>query len=190
MSTESFSELVARVREGDRTVEGELGKRYLLELLELVRIRLRRWIRDEKDVLVVGSIFKSLLEHHDADDMDWENETSLWKLLTEIAIRHCDKHNKRAQRQAKRNPTHVPIRPGFEPDNDKRRSNAPDVSAVTIAADIVKTVREGLKPREKQVLDCKLAEMSEQEIVDALRVSKATVQRQWSKIKKKFEELD
>jgi DNA-directed RNA polymerase specialized sigma24 family protein len=142
-------------------------------------------------VLVVGSVFKSFLEHHTADDMDWENETSLRKLLTEIAIRHCDKHNKRAQRQAKRIGTLVPIRVDVEPDNDKRRSNdARDGLAATIAAEFIKTVGERLKPREKQVLGCKLAGMCEQEIVEALRVSKATVQRDWNKIKKISEELD
>jgi ECF sigma factor len=82
-----------------KPVEKLVSKRLFVRLLGLVRKRLFSGIRSEKDVPVLGSILSSFFSNHVTDDVDLDDDESLWPILARIGLRHCNKHNKGLQRE-------------------------------------------------------------------------------------------
>jgi RNA polymerase sigma factor (sigma-70 family) len=194
MSTEdSYLALLASLRAGEPTALRLLSQRYFLRLRGLVRDRLWARIKDEKDVQVIDSILDSLVRHHGTDQaIDREDAESLWHVLARIAIRHCNKHNKRSKRDDDRSGPVVPIGvPPKGPDHDQSagfdpKDDQPTPAAAVEFADWLESFRGKLPPQEQQVLKWTLEGRSRSEMADLLNRKEVTVER---KVKNVREEL-
>src|SRR4051812_5826947 len=111
---------MARLRAGDRDAQTEVFDRYAHDVIRAVSRRLRR-----RPAVTVGadavaqSVLLSFFARHVADEVDLRDEGSLWALLLEIAIRHCERWNKRF-RAAKRDARPAPVGAGgVDPEDDE-----------------------------------------------------------------------
>lgn len=153
-----------------------LNERFFVRLLGLVRSRLFGEIRNERDVFVVDSVLNSFFAHHAPEKIDFENESSLWPVLSKIALRHCNKHNKRFQRAPEVRA--IPIGPaspyesigGFEPVDDEP---SPDDMAEFL--DFLTRLQERLSERERKVLELALNQEAQGDIARRLAVSQTTI---------------
>ena len=164
-----------------------LSERMFIRLLGLVRSRLFAQIRSDKDVLVVDSVLSSFFQHHTEEEIDLEHEDSFWPILSKIALRHCSKHNKRAQRALQ--PRSVPIgsssaddsAAGFEPVDDE-----PPPEAQVEFVEFLGRLEKQLSARERKVLALALAQESQGDIAEQLKVSQTTISNDMNHIRAKL----
>ena len=152
-----------------------LSDRMFIRLLGLVRSRLFAQIRSDKDVLVVDSVLSSFFAHHAVEEIDLTDEESLWCILSRIALRHCNKHNKRAQRSP--HPPTLSISAaadssdaGFEPADDE-----PSAEAQVEFIEFLGRFQAKLSSRERQVLELALAQEAQGAMARKLQVSQTTI---------------
>ena len=92
-ASESFTEVMARLRAGDQAAAGEVFRRFVDRLVRLAKRQFNADMRrriDPEDV--VQSAFKSFFLRYGAGKLavhDWGN---LWGLLTIITLRKCCDH--------------------------------------------------------------------------------------------------
>jgi DNA-directed RNA polymerase specialized sigma24 family protein len=189
VSPESFDQLMARVRQGEESAAREFCWHYFPRLLGKVRKRLSPRLRAENGTLVADSVIESLVGHFTRRDSDFDlsNADDPWSLLARVALRHCSKHNKRAERHLER---HGPPRPigvgegsGFQVED---RGLPPE--AVVEYADFLDCLLRKLTPQQGDILRYKLDEKQTKEIAATLDVAPRTVEREWQKIRERLQE--
>jgi RNA polymerase sigma factor (sigma-70 family) len=162
-----------------------------VRLLGLVRTRLFGQIRSEKDVPVVDSILSSFFANHVPEDIDWDDPDSPWPALSRVALRHCNKHNKRLQRSE--GPSFIPIGVaspdqsggGFEP-----AANDISPDAEVEFTEFLRHFQQKLSERERKVLELALAQETQGDIARQLRVSQTTVCYDLKRIREMLEKQD
>jgi hypothetical protein len=151
-----------------------VGDRLFIRLLALVRVRLFSLIRSEKDVFVLDSVLSSFFAHHGDEIIDLEDEETFWPVLSRIALRHCNKHNKRAQRDPQ--PLSMSMGAmessamGFEPAADD-----PSPEAQVEFLEFLSRFQNKLTDRERKVLELALEKEPQKAIAVNLNVSRTTI---------------
>ena len=153
-----------------------------------MRKRLFTEIRSENDVPVLGSVLSSFFSRYVTDDVDLDDEESLWPILAQIGLRHCNKHNKRFQRTPKKGIIPIGIaspndsHAGFEPADDE-----PAPEAVVEFEEFLGTFKEQLTPRQLQVAEAALEGYSQREIAEKLGVGQVTINHEMKAIRARLE---
>src|SRR6476660_5005034 len=92
-SSDSFTELVRRLKTGDDALVNELFQRYACRLIGLARTHLDGKLRQKVDPEdVVQSVYKSFFRRLEAEQVDMINWDSLWYFLTVMTLRKCARH--------------------------------------------------------------------------------------------------
>jgi DNA-directed RNA polymerase specialized sigma24 family protein len=155
----------------------------------------RRYLRDPNQKESVGqSVWASFLANHGDEFDNVEQLGDVWEIFAQITIRHCNKHEKRRQREAKRAPR-VAIKQastgaggGYEPADPRPE---PDIQAEI--RDAAKNLMERFeqilaeqepdpkrRARRLDVLMMRLAGATLTEIAEELKWSAPTIQRVWN----------
>lgn len=156
--------------------EKVLSDRFFVRLLGLVRKRLFAQIRSDKDVLVLDSVLSSFFKHHATEDIDLDDEDSLWPMLARVALRHCNKHNKRAQRA----PNVSAL--GVDPTADE-----PSPEDEVEFLEFLTRFQTRLSEREKKVLELALDQEAQGDIARKLAVSQTTISNDMKRLRTKLE---
>ena len=117
----SFAELMQQVRAGNQDAVTQVFNSYIHRLVGLARKKLNERTRQKAgSEIVAQSAMQSFLAKHTAE-VDLQSEESLWAVLLEITLRHCNKWNKRivrARQVAALQPGSAGSGSGLEPAGD------------------------------------------------------------------------
>ena len=183
--TSQFSKiLLERYQGGDSRAAGELYDRYAKRLLGLARQRLTRLLAAKVDPDDISqAAFQAFFELADQDQVRWDREGDLWRLLSGIAVNQVlrqAEHFSAEKRRADREVGGVGINEVAWSDQQV------DVAAVQEINDLVANILDNEKPLARRVLTLRLAGATQVEIATRLQRSERTVRRVLQTIKSKF----
>jgi RNA polymerase sigma-70 factor (ECF subfamily) len=189
---QSFVDLMARVRVGDRDATTHVFQRFAHRLLALARSRLDGQTRQKVDPDdVLQSVFRSFFTRMADNQWDLENWDSLWGMLALITVRKCGhrvEYFRAACRDVQREVS-PPTGPdssatGLEPAGDD-----PTPSAVVMLAETVERLLKGLEPRDRRIVEDSLQGYSAPEIGDRVGCTERTVYRVLERVRKHLQQM-
>jgi RNA polymerase sigma-70 factor (ECF subfamily) len=185
-ASESFADVMGRLRAGDQAAAREVFQRFVDKLVRLAQRRIGALMRrrvDPEDV--VQSAYKSFFLRYGAGKLEVHNWSSLWGLLTTITLRKCldrIEYHRAARRDPKREEA------GSEPWWETvAREPTPDEAAVL--AETVEQLFRDLREDERPMLQMSLQGFSSPEISQELGVSERTVRRLRERVRKRLERM-
>ncbi len=191
-ATDSFTELMARLRAGDQAAAREVFQRFVGKLIRLARGQFDSVLRRKVDPEdVVQSAYKSFFLRYDAGKLEVRDWGNLWGLLTMITLRKCldrvEYHRaecRDVQREAAAQPGAAETAPWWEA---VAREPTPDEAAI-----LVETVEQllcDLDAEERPILEMSLQGYTTQEITEELGLAERSVRRLRERIRKRLERL-
>jgi RNA polymerase sigma-70 factor (ECF subfamily) len=157
--SDSFHDLIARVRSGDPEAETSLFQQYAGRLIALARTHLDSVIRQKVDPEeVVQSAFGSFFPRLAGGQFELENWQGLWSLLVKITLRKCGKRIRHFHRAARDVRREVHVSAGSSEDQAvwETLSSDPTPSEAAVLAEMVEHMMRGLEGRDRQILELRL----------------------------------
>lgn len=183
--TESFQDVIARLRNRDDQAAGEVFRRFAGRLAALARTRLDGAMRqkvDPEDVL--QSVYKSFFARHAAGELEVGSWDGLWSLLTVLTVRKCSncaKFFRAARRDARRETDPGPAE-GAGPHWEAIDREPTPEEAVALAETVEQLMR-GLDERDRQILTLSLQGETVEEISRQVGYAERTVRRVLSHVR-------
>src|SRR6266511_2986433 len=178
-TSDSFADLMTRLRRGDDAAAHDLFQRYARRLVGLARAqvndRLRHKVEPED---VVQSVYRTFFRRHSADQIEVGDWDSLWGLLTIITVRKCLKRVEYYQaecRDARREVGQAPADASGSWHRVLDREPTPDEAAQL--AETVEGVLGGYDPEDREVIALSLQGYPVQEIATQLGRAERSVRR-------------
>jgi len=190
-ASESFAEVMARLRTGDQAAAAEVFRRFVDRLVRLAKRRFNADMRrrvDPEDV--VQSAFKSFFLRYGAGKLavrDWGN---LWGLLTVITLRKCCDHVQ-FHRADCRDLQREVAQPG-SPDQApwwEAMARDPMPEEAAVLAEIVEQVMRESPEHERPILELSLQGYTAQEISQRVGRAERSVRRLRGQLRKRLERL-
>jgi RNA polymerase sigma-70 factor, ECF subfamily len=176
MSTsDSFIELIARLRGRDEDAASEIFRRFVRRLVALA---FRQFdVRDHASADpegIVQSALGSFFARLGRSDLDFDGWEQLWGLLVVITLRKCGKRRDylRAQR---RDPKRGTVAGSLDAEGAVDRDPSP--LEVVMLADLVQHLLEGLDPTERGIMELTLEGYTAREVAERLGRSERSVWR-------------
>ncbi len=150
----SFTDLMARLRDGDDTAAAAVFRRFVRRLIGFTRGQLETWVRlkiDPEDV--VQSVYKSFFARYEAGQFavaDWDG---LWGLLTCIAVRKCVNHVhfwRAVRRQSSREVSLSSVE--VAPEYGRLLAREPTPAEAAALTETLEQLMQGLPPFDREVL--------------------------------------
>jgi RNA polymerase sigma factor (sigma-70 family) len=192
--SQSFSELMARLRSGEDEAAREVFVRFAARLVSLARIHLDVRLAAKVDPEdVVQSAYKSFFVRQREGTLDVGNWDGLWGVLTMIALRKCaDRaaYYRAGKRDIGRELTtnSSDSTPGAAAQLAIDREPSPDEAAVL--AETVEALFRGVEDRhERAVLELSLQGLTATEISESLGRAERSVRRLRERIRKRLERM-
>jgi RNA polymerase sigma-70 factor (ECF subfamily) len=191
-ASDSFTDLMGRLRAGDQDAAREVFERFVRNLVRLAGSQFDAVLRRKVDPEdVVQSAYKSFFLRYGAGKLevrDWDN---LWGLLTVITLRKCFdrvEYHRAERRDVQREAAAHPGAAGAEPWwQAVAREPTPDEAAVL--AETVEQLLRGLAEDERPVLEMSLQGYTTQEISERLARPERTVRRLRERLRKELERM-
>jgi RNA polymerase sigma-70 factor (ECF subfamily) len=186
-SSDSFAQLMSRLKEGDQAAAAEVFGRFVRRLVALASNQFDSWLRLRVDVEgVVQSAFKSFFTGQDLGRFDgladWDN---LWGLLTVITLRKCYRRHEYFRAEC-RDPGREAVRLNAlegGPDWWEATDREPTPVEAAMLTETVERLLGGLAPPERAIVELSLQGYTTAEIADQLHRSQRTVRRVRERIK-------
>jgi RNA polymerase sigma-70 factor (ECF subfamily) len=188
--SDSFDDVMSRVRAGDESAAREVFQRFVGKLLNLARgqfdAALRRKV-DPEDV--VQSAYKSFFLRYGAGKLEVENWGNLWSLLTMITLRKCldqVEYHRAARRDVQREAGAQPEAPApwWEA---VARDPTPQEAAILV--ETVEQLLRGLDDKERPILELSLQGYSSLEISQQLGYAERSVRRFREQVRKRLQRM-
>jgi RNA polymerase sigma-70 factor, ECF subfamily len=191
-ASDSFSDVMARLRAGDEAAAREIFERFVRQLVHLAHRQLSAALRRRVDPEeVVQSAYKSFFLRYGAGKLEVQDWGNLWGLLTVITLRKClDKaeYHKAARRNLEREAAAQPGASGAEPWwQAVAREPTPEEAAML--AETVEQLLRDLKENERPILEMSLQGYTTQEISQRLGLAERSVRRLRERIKKRLQRM-
>ena len=185
-STNSFVQLMTRLRAGDEPAAATVFQRFAERLIALARTRLDRRLRqkvDPEDIL--QSVYQSFFRRHRQGDFELADWDSLWSLLTVLTVRKCGRWAERFRAECR----------------DVNREQSPAALAEALAreptpgeaaalTDAVEHLLRQLEERDRAIVTLTLQGYPAAEIARQLDRPERTVFRVLERIKKRLRRLE
>ena len=175
--SDSFTEFLARLRDGDDAAARELFGRFAHQLIALTLRHIDAGLRHKVDPEdVVQSAFKSFFARYGDGNLDDVNGNSLWGLLTLITVRKCAEraaYHRAACRDAAREaspPREEETAPWLEP-----FGREPTPLEAAVLSETVAQLFAALDEQERPVLELSLQGYTTREISERLGRAERTV---------------
>lgn len=177
-----FQRLIDGLRSGDQSILHEVYARYGSLLRGIADSRLapglkRRFDADD----VVQSTFRTFFRRAHAGQFQFEDNQRLWNLLLAIALtklREKARFHGRKGRSVERERNSLPSRPGDStPPEESFLTPAPPPDAATELAEAYESFLTALDEQERQLVDLKLQDRTNDEAAEALGISERSVRR-------------
>jgi RNA polymerase sigma-70 factor, ECF subfamily len=192
--SQSFDDLMARLRAGDNDAATQVFNRYASRLIELARQRLDPQIRskvDPEDVL--QSVFRSFFMHQAAGDITGlENWDNLWALLVVITMRKCGRRIEyfhSASRDVLREEAPVPDTDLESHSDSGTSSDEPTPSEAAILTETLEQLMNSLEGRQREVLSLILQGYSVPEISSLMGCTERMAYRVLNRVKETLEAM-
>jgi RNA polymerase sigma-70 factor (ECF subfamily) len=191
-ASDSFADLMARLRAGDEAAAREVFQRFVGKLICLARRQFNAVLRGKVDPEdVVQSAYKSFFLRHGAGKLEVKDWGNLWGLLTVITLRKCldrVEYHQAECRDVQREAAARPGTPGTEPWwQAVARDPAPEEAAVL--AETVEQLLRNLDDDERSVIEMSLQGFSSQEISERLGLAKRSVRRFRERLRKRLDRM-
>jgi RNA polymerase sigma factor (sigma-70 family) len=190
--SDSFSDVMARLRAGDEAAAREVFQRFVGKLIRLAHDQFDAVLRRKVDPEdVVQSAYKSFFLRYGAGKLEVENWGNLWSLLTMITLRKCldrvEYHRagcRDVQREAAAQPDAEATAPWWEA---VAREPTPEEAAILV--DTVEQLLRDLQAEERPILEMSLQGYTTQEITERLGLAERSVRRLRERIRKRLERM-
>jgi RNA polymerase sigma-70 factor (ECF subfamily) len=191
-TSNSFTDVMARLRAGDEAAAREVFQRFVGKLIRLARGQFDTVLRRKVDPEdVVQSAYKSFFLRYSAGKLEMHNWGNLWGLLTMITLCKCrdrvEYHRagcRDAQREAVAQPGTTATAPWWEA---MAREPTPDQAAVL--AETVEHLLRDLEADERPILEMSLQGYTAREISEKLGRAERSIRRRREQIRQKLERL-
>jgi RNA polymerase sigma-70 factor (ECF subfamily) len=184
-ASDSFDEVMARLRAGDEAAAREVFERFVRQLVELARHQFDAVLRRKVDPEdVVQSAYKSFFLRYGAGKLeirDWDN---LWALLTVITLRKC--LDRVEYHRAERRDVH---REAAAPPWWDAVAREPTPQEAAVLAETVERLLRGLEEGERPIVELSLQGYTTQEISARLGRPERSVRRLRERVKKQLQRL-
>jgi RNA polymerase sigma-70 factor, ECF subfamily len=189
---ESFIQVMARLRAGDKAAAAEVFQRFARRLIALARTRLDSQLRqkvDPEDVL--QSVYKSFFLRHAQGQFDLDSWDSLWTLLTVLTVRKCGRWAEYFQAECRDVRAEVSPRPAAEGAGPgwEALDREPSPAEAAMLAETIEELLRGLEDRERAIVSLGLQGYTASEISARLRRPERTVYRVLERVKKHLRRL-
>jgi RNA polymerase sigma-70 factor (ECF subfamily) len=185
-STNSFAQLMTRLRAGDQPAAAEVFHRFAERLIALARTRLDRQLRqkvDPEDIL--QSVYQSFFRRHLQGDFEVADWDGLWSLLTVLTVRKCGRWAERFRAECR--------------DVNRERSLAalgealarePTPAEAAALTDAVEYLLRHLEERDRAIVALTLQGYPAAEVAHQLGRPERTVFRILERVKKRLRRLE
>jgi RNA polymerase sigma-70 factor (ECF subfamily) len=191
-ASDSFHDVMARLRAGDEAAAREVFQRFVQKLVRLARRQFDAVLRRKVDPEdVVQSAYKSFFLRYGEGKLAVESWGNLWGLLTLITMRKCLDRveylraaGRDVKREAAAHPGAAGAGPWWEP---IAREPTPEEAAVL--AETVERLLRDLDAGERPILEMSLQGYTTQEISQRLVLAERSVRRLRQRIRKQLERM-
>jgi RNA polymerase sigma-70 factor (ECF subfamily) len=187
--SDSFAELMARLRDRDDDAAAALVQRYAARLVALARSRLGQEVRqkvDPEDVL--QSVYRSFFVRQQEGQLDPGGWDSLWSMLALITLRKCA--NQVAHFRAECRDVRREVALGPEAASpDQALAGDPSPSEAVALAETVEEVLRGLDGRDREIVTLHLQGYSIPEISARVEWAERTVHRVLERVRKRLRHM-
>jgi RNA polymerase sigma factor (sigma-70 family) len=191
-ATDSFIDVMARLRAGDEAAAHEIFQRFVGKLVQLARRQFDAVLRGKVDPEdVVQSAYKSFFLRHSAGKVEVQDWGNLWGLLTVITLRKCldrVEYHHAERRDVQREAAAQPGAAGAEPWWEAVACEPTPQEAAVLAETVEQLVR-GLEEDERPILEMSLQGYTTQEICERLGLAARSVRRLRERVRKRLERM-
>jgi RNA polymerase sigma-70 factor (ECF subfamily) len=186
-----FSELMARLRQGDDEAARRIFQRFAHRLIALARSRLDARVRqkvDPEDVLqsALGSFFR----RQAVGEWELDNWDSLWSLLTVITLRKCGhrvEYFRAACRDVQRELSPPTVTDGESAVSWQGIARDPTPAEAAMLAETVEHLMRSLDERDRRILELSLRQEPVPQISAEVGCTERTVRRVLERVRKRLE---
>jgi RNA polymerase sigma-70 factor (ECF subfamily) len=191
-ASDSFSDVMARLRAGDQDAARDIFERFVRKLVRLARGQFDAVLRRKVDPEdVVQSAFKSFFLRYGAGKLEVRDWGNLWGLLTMITLRKCldrvEYHRaecRDVQREAAAQPGAEEAQPWWQ-----AVAREPTPGEAAILVETVEQLLRDLDAQRRTILEMSLQGYTTQEICERLCMAERSVRRVRERIRKRLERL-
>jgi RNA polymerase sigma-70 factor (ECF subfamily) len=188
--TESFLDLLAKLRSRDPTAAERLERDYARRLIGLARERLGERLGSKVEPTeVVQSVFLTFLEHMGEGAWDLPDQDHLWQLLAKITARKCDRRIRFFGTQKRDTAAEQSLEAASEGDSSftfQPAGTEPTPEEVAIFTDLVDSLLAGGTSDEQLIVQMRLEGHEVQDIAKVAGLSERTVHRKLSILRKRL----
>jgi RNA polymerase sigma-70 factor (ECF subfamily) len=191
-ASDSFVELMARLRAGDDEAATRVFQRFASRLIALARTRLQKQIQHKVDPEdVIQSVFKSLFLRCADGQLDVKNWDSLWTLLVTITLHKCG-HQVRDFHRARRD-VRKEVRAVPHADDSGARWEAealdPTASQVAMLAETLERILRGVRENDRLIVELRLQGYTVAEISAQAGRTEYSVEAVLKKLRKRLKQM-
>jgi RNA polymerase sigma-70 factor (ECF subfamily) len=192
--SESFDEVIARLRDGDQDAAAEVFHRYARRIVGLARSRLDTGLQARVDPeSVAQSVFRSFFIRHGQEQFELTDWDGLWSLLVRITLRKCGRqvaHHRAARRDVqKERGVAVPEEGSFD-QHWEAISRDPTPDEAVALTETVEILMEQLDETQRRVVTLRLQGSTIPEISAEVQRTERTVNRILAHVRESLMRLD
>jgi RNA polymerase sigma-70 factor (ECF subfamily) len=189
-SSETFRDLLGRVRRGDDAAAAVIFERFVDQLAAKANRHLSPAIRRRVDAEdVVQSVYRTFFRRVRQGEFQLDHWGGLWGLLTRITVRKCA-HAARGKNRARE----VPVLAGTSNDDPEwgweALAREPSPSEAAALNDVLDALLDPLRESHRAIVKLTLEGYTQEEIGQQLGCSERTVRRVLTQAQSDLEKLD
>jgi RNA polymerase sigma-70 factor (ECF subfamily) len=186
----TFAALMERLESGDAGAAALVYERYARRLLGLARGALHSRLKGKVDADdVVQSVFRTFFRHAAQQEFDLRDESALWALLAEVALRKCGRWSRHFAARKRGGELDAAALEGCNPEEEPADPREPSPADATVLLDLVEQLLRGLDERERLVCEMRLQGHAVADIAARAGCTEATVFRKLDVIKNRLRRL-
>jgi RNA polymerase sigma-70 factor (ECF subfamily) len=190
-STNSFVQLMTRLRAGDQPAAAEVFHRFAERLIALARTRLDRRLRqkiDPEDIL--QSVYQSFFRRHLQGEFELANWDGLWSLLTVLTVRKCSRWTERFRAECRDVDRERSLAAPRESGGWEALAREPTPAKAAVLTDTVEHLLHHLEERDRAIVSLTLQGYSVPDVASQLGRPERTVFRILERVKKRLRRLE
>src|SRR5262245_23387907 len=188
--TESFKDLLARLRLREESASAEVYARYVRRLVGLACGQFENWTRAKADPEdVVQSAFQSFYTRVGRGEFELSGWDGLWGLLALITLRKCRDRRKRLSAQKRNAVGEQRWSPAVEEDQPGLLAAEPTPEQAAVLKETMEGWLRGLTAAERAIVELGLQGLNDDEIARRLARSQRTVRRVRQQVEERLAEL-
>jgi DNA-directed RNA polymerase specialized sigma24 family protein len=181
-ASDSFQEMLARLRESDADAAREVFERFFTRVVSLARSNLDRRLAGKVDAeSVAGSVLATFFRRSAGGEFSLSEWTELWRLLATITVRKCLNRARAFRNQGRDVGREIGLEDVYLLDHE------PSPEEEIIVRDLLEKLLRSCTADERAVIERSLQGQSVKEVVEATGLSERTVVRIRERFRRQLE---